>query len=361
MECNGLGSSVDPSDRAPYNPARTIRGLRGFKMRRSRIIGTGSYLPERVVTNQDTGAALGIEPAQVFRLTGITERRWAAPSQASSDLASEAATRALEAAGLSATAVDAIVLSTTSPDQPFPSTACHLQRRLGCRGVGAFDVAASCSGFLYGLSMADAMIRSGQATTCLVVAAEVKSRSLDISDGDTTLLFGDGAGAVVLRGEAEPGQPGRGLLGIRLHADGKEHGLIHIPSGGSRAPTTAGTVASKSHSLRMQGAPLFRLAVRRLEQAIRGIVKEFGVELSEVAQFVLHQANGRILAQLTKRLGVPSARICSVIDRYGNTSSASLPIALDHAVRTGSIRSHDLVVLGSFGGGITWAAGVARW
>lgn len=325
------------------------------------MIGTGSYLPERVVTNREAGAALGIDPALVSRLTGITERRWAAPSQASSDMANEAATRALESAGLPASAVEAIVLSTTSPDQAFPSTACHLQRRLGCRGIGAFDVAASCSGFLYALSMADAMIRSGQLTTCLVVAAEVKSRSLDVSDGDTTLLFGDGAGAVVLRGETESGQPGRGLLGIRLHADGREHGLIRIPSGGSRTPTTAGTVASKSHSLRMQGAPLFRLAVRRLEQAIREVVKEFGVDLSEVAQFVLHQANGRILAQLTKRLGITPARICSVIDRYGNTSSASLPIALDHAVRAGNIRPNDLVVLGTFGGGITWAAGVARW
>ncbi len=330
-------------------------------MIRTRIIGTGSYLPERVVSNREAGSALGIEPALVSRLTGITERRWAAPSQASSDLASEAAKQALQAAGLSASAVEAIVLSTTSPDQVFPSTACHVQRLLGCRGVGAFDVAASCSGFLYGLSMADAMIRSGEVTTCLVVAAEVKSRSLDMADGDTTLLFGDGAGAVVVRGERESAQPCHGLLGIRLHADGEQHHLIRIPSGGSRTPTTARTIESKTHTLRMQGAPLFRLAVKRLDQAIREIVKEFGVELHEVAQFVLHQANGRILAQLTKRLGVSSDRVCSVIERYGNTSSASLPIALDHAVRAGRIHANDVVVLGSFGGGITWASGLARW
>jgi len=232
---------------------------------------------------------------------------------------------------------------------------------LGCSTIPAFDVAASCSGFLYGLSMADAMIRSGQVKTCLVVAAEVKSRSVDPADGDTGLLFGDGAGAVVLRGETEAGQLSRGFLGLRLHADGAQHGLIRIPAGGSRRPTTSGTVEAKSHTLRMQGAPLFRLAVKRLDQAIREIVKEFGVDIQDIAQLVLHQANGRILDQLTKRLGVSPERVCSVIGRYGNTSSASLPIALDHAVRSGRILPHDIVLLGSFGGGVTWATGLVRW
>jgi 3-oxoacyl-[acyl-carrier-protein] synthase III len=253
------------------------------------------------------------------------------------------------------------VLSTTSPDSVFPSTACHVQRMLGCSAIPAFDVAASCSGFLYGLSMADAMIRSGQVETCLVVAAEVKSRSVDPADGDTALLFGDGAGAVVLRGEREAGQLSQGLLGVRLHADGAQHGLITIPAGGSRRPTTLGTVETKSHMLRMQGAPLFRLAIKRLDQVIREIVKEFGIDVYDIAQLVLHQANGRILDQLTKRLGVSPERVCSVIGRYGNTSSASLPIALDYAVRSGRILPHDIVLLGSFGGGVTWAAGLVRW
>ncbi|MCX5723360.1 MAG: ketoacyl-ACP synthase III [Nitrospirae bacterium] len=330
-------------------------------MIRTKIIGTGSYLPERVVSNHEVGASLGFEPSAVFRLTGIEERRWAAPSQASSDLAVEAARQALEAAGLPVSELGAIVLSTTSPDTAFPSTACHVQRMLGCVTIPAFDVAASCSGFLYGLSMADAMIRSGQIKTCLVVAAEVKSRFLDPADSDTVLLFGDGAGAVVLRGEQETGQPGQGLLGIRLHADGSQHGLITIPAGGSRMPTTIGTVEAKHHTLRMQGAPLFRLAVKRLEQAILEIVKEFGVEVQDLAQLVLHQANGRILHQLTKRLGVLPDRVSSVIGRYGNTSSASLPIALDYAVRSGKILPHDIVLLGSFGGGVTWATGLVRW
>jgi len=314
-----------------------------------------------VVLNHEMGASAGIEPEAISRLTGIQERRRAAASQATSDLAAEAARPALEAAGLSASELGAIVLSTTSPDTVFPSTACHVQRMLGCSSIPAFDVAASCSGFLYGLSMADAMIRSGQVKTCLVVAAEVKSRSVDPVDNDTAFLFGDGAGAVVLRGEPEAGRLSQGLLGLRLRADGVQHGLITIPAGGSRRPTTLETVEAKSHTLRMQGAPLFRLAVKRLEQVIREVMKEFGIELQDVAQLVLHQANGRILDQLTKRLGILPERVCSVIGRYGNTSSASLPIALDYAVRSGRILPHDIVVLGSFGGGVTWAAGVVRW
>jgi len=330
-------------------------------VRGTRIIGTGSYLPDRVVPNRDVAAAIGINPVQVKQLTGISERRWATDNQASSDLAVAAAGKALAAAGVEASSIDAILVSTTSPDAAFPSTACHVQRQLGCAGVGAFDLAASCSGFLYGLSMADAMIRSGQVRQCLVIAAEVKSRVIDPADGDTAPLFGDGAGAVVVRGEDLTGKPDRGILGIRLHADGGRHDLIRIPAGGSRTPATTETMQAKRHTMTMQGAPLFRLAVRKLEQAIRDAVKEFGVGLDDVAQFVLHQANGRILAQLTERLGIAPEKVCSVIERYGNTSSASLPIALDHAVRSGKIQAHDVVLLGSFGGGITWATGLVRW
>ena len=304
---------------------------------------------------------MGIEATAVSRLTGIQERRRAASSQASSDLAAEAARSALEVAGLPVSQLGAIILSTTSPDTIFPSTACHVQRMLGCPTIAAFDVSASCSGFLYGLSMADAMIRSGQAKTCLVVAAEVKSRSLDPQDGDTALLFGDGAGAVVVQGEREANQPSQGLLGIRLYSDGSRHDLIRVAAGGSRVPSSQATVEARGHTLRMQGAPLFRLAVKRLEQAVREILKEFGVDLRDVGQFVMHQANGRILAQLTQRLAVSPDLVYSVIERFGNTSSASLPIALDHAVRAGNVQPHDLVVLGSFGGGLTWASGLIRW
>ncbi len=330
-------------------------------MIRSKIVGTGSYLPERVVSNREAASALRIDADTIVQLTGIRERRWADITQASSDLAVEAAREALQAAGLSPSAVEAIVVSTTSPDAPFPSTACHVQRKLGCSGGAAFDVAASCSGFLYGLSMADAMIRSGQVKTCLVAAAEIKSRTLDPRDGDTAVLFGDGAGAVILRGEQETGQPSRGLLGIRLYSDGARHELIRISAGGSRRPLCQETLDANAHSLRLQGAPLFRLAVRRLEQAVRDIVKEFGVDLGDVAHFAVHQANGRILSQLARRLAVQPEQVCSVIERFGNTSSASLPIALDDRVRRGNVRPCDLMVLAAFGGGLTWASGLIRW
>jgi 3-oxoacyl-[acyl-carrier-protein] synthase-3 len=330
-------------------------------MVRTRVIGTGSYLPNRVVTNEEVALPLGLPPAQIQRLTGIRERRWAAEHEAPSDMAIEAVHRALDAAACQASAIDAIILSTTSPDMAFPSTACFVQRGLGCKGVGAFDVSASCSGFLYGLSMAQAMIDSGQIRTCLVVASEVKSRFLDPKDAATAVLFGDGAGAVVLRGEEDRSSEWHGVLGIRLYADGSRHGLIRVPAGGSRTPSCLGTLGRQEHVLRMQGASLFRVAIRRIEQAVLDIFKEFGVRLDDVKQVVLHQANSRILAQVTERLGISPDRLSSVIEQYGNTSSASLPIALDAAVRDGKITSGDLVLLGSFGGGLTWATCLVRW
>lgn len=330
-------------------------------MIRARVIGTGSYLPHRVVTNEEVALPLGLPPAQIQRLTGIRERRWAAEHEAPSDMAIEAGRHALDAAGCEASAIDAIILSTTSPDMAFPSTACFVQRGLGCKGVGAFDVSASCSGFLYGLSMAQAMIQSGQLRTCLVVASEVKSRFLDPQDETTAVLFGDGAGAVILRSEDDRSPEWHGILGVRLHADGSRHGLIRVPAGGSRTPLSLDTLARREHVLCMQGASLFRVAIRRIEQAAQDMLKEFGVRLSDIKQVVLHQANGRILTQVADRLGIPLDRLSSVIERYGNTSSASLPIALDAAVADGKITSGDLVLLGSFGGGLTWATSLVRW
>ncbi len=205
------------------------------------------------------------------------------------------------------------------------------------------------------------MIQSGQVKTCLVMASEVKSRSLDPQDEATALLFGDGAGAVILRGEEDRSPEWRGILGIRLYADGAHHGLIRIPGGGSRTPSSSDTLREKEHTLRMQGASLFRIAVRRIEQAVLEILKEFGVRPGDLTQVVLHQANGRILSHVADRLGIDQDRLASVIERYGNTSSASLPIALDDAVRGGNISPDDLVLLGSFGGGLTWATGLVRW
>jgi 3-oxoacyl-[acyl-carrier-protein] synthase-3 len=209
--------------------------------------------------------------------------------------------------------------------------------------------------------MAHAMIQSGQAKTCLVVASEVKSRSLDLLDESTALLFGDGAGAVILRGEEDRSPERRGMLGIRLYADGAHHGLIRVPSGGSRTPLSSDRLRKQEHTLRMHGAALFRIAVRRVEQAALEILKEFGLCPGDLKQVVLHQANGRILSHVADRLGIDQGRLASVIERYGNTSSASLPIALDDAVRGGKISSGDLVLLGSFGGGLTWATALVRW
>jgi len=329
-------------------------------VRRSRIVGTGSYVPARPVPNSEVGAVLGRDGEAVYRRTGIRVRHWAGEDQAASDLADQAARRALDAAGVSPASVDAILVSTTSGDMVFPSTACHLQRLLGAKGVAAFDVAASCSGFLYGLSMADRLIRSGQFHRCLVVASEIKSRFLNLHDEATAMLFGDGAGAALVVGEDGSNGP-EGILGIRLYADGARHGLITVPAGGSRQPADAQTVRDRLHTIHLQGGPLFRVAVKRLAGAVSEILKEFGVAIANLDQVVFHQANGRLLSALGSRLGIPPEKLCSVIEQFGNTSSASLPIALDLAVREGRIHSGDLILLGAFGGGLTWATALVRW
>jgi 3-oxoacyl-[acyl-carrier-protein] synthase-3 len=301
-----------------------------------------------------------LDSEAIVRRTGIRTRRWAQAEQASSDLGEPAARAACEAAAIHPADLDAVIVSTTSPDMAFPSTACHLQRALGIRGGAAFDVAASCSGFLYGLSMADAFVRSGQYARCLVVAAEVKSRSLNRRDEATAVVFGDGAGAVVVAGEESPaGQDG--VLGVRLFADGGRRGLIGIDAGGSRLPATAALLQQGRQYLRMDGGPLFRVAVRRLAAAVSDTLKEFGLTFDQIAVAVFHQANARLLHAVAERLELPADKLYTVIERFGNTSSASLPIALDHAVRERRIRRGDLVLLGTFGGGLTWATALVRW
>ncbi len=330
-------------------------------MVRSRMIGTGAYAPDRVIPNADLQLAGGPTSDEIVSLTGIRERHWVEPGQATSDLAAEAGRRALAAAGWSARAVDAILVSTTSPDTVFPSTACYVQRMLGASTVAAFDVAASCSGFLYGLSMADVFIRSGQYRACLVIAAEAKSVALDRDDPATRLLFADGAGAALLiREDAGPVQ-GPGILGIRLYADGAQHDLIQVPAGGSRLPTSEATVATGRHTLRLQGAPVFRLAVRRLAAAVGECLGEHGLAIEDVRHCVFHQANARILALLCRQLGIAPTQTTSIIERFGNTSSASLPMALHEAVTTQRLAPGDLVVLGAFGGGLTWGTALLRW
>lgn len=328
----------------------------------SRIRGTGSYVPERRVTNEEVATQFALQGGDVFRVTGIRARHWSTHEETCSHLAERAARQALESSGLSSDAIDAILVSTTSPDTPFPSTACALQERLGARRVAAFDLAASCSGFLYGLSMADAFIRSGQFQSCLVIAAEVKSRSLHKSQPASGLLFGDGAGAaVVTREESSDRHPAPGIMAIRLHSEGAYHDLITIPAGGSRHPMSRDTIRRHQHSIRLQGGKVYRVAVKRLTEAIKAILRETGTSLSEVKQVITHQANGRMLHTIAKRLGVSQDQMVSIVNRVGNTSSASLPMALDWAYRQGKFHEGDLILLGAFGGGLTWGTALIRW
>jgi len=324
----------------------------------SRIRGTGSYVPERRVTNEEVATQFALQGRDVFRVTGIRARHWSPDEETCSHLAERAARQALESSGLSSDAIDAILVSTTSPDTPFPSTACVLQERLGMRRVAAFDLAASCSGFLYGLSMADAFIRSGQFQRCLVIAAEIKSRFLHKSQPASGLLFGDGAGAAVVTREESPDA---GIMAIRLHSEGAYHDLITIPAGGSRHPMSRDTIRRHQHSIRLQGGTVYRVAVKRLTEAIEAILRETGTNLSEVKQVITHQANGRMLHTIAKRLGVQQDQMVSIVDRVGNTSSASLPMALDWAHRQGKFHEGDLVLLGAFGGGLSWGTALIRW
>jgi 3-oxoacyl-[acyl-carrier-protein] synthase-3 len=330
-------------------------------VRGSRIIGTGSYLPSRIVGNEEVSRSLSLDAAAIERRTGIKARRWVADDQAASDLAEQAARQACDAAGIAPDSLDAILVSTTSPDMAFPSTACLIQSRLQAKHAAAFDVAASCSGFLYGLSMADALIKSGQARRCLVAAAEVKSRFLDPTDEATAILFGDGAGAAVVETCDAAGPAASGILGVRLHADGSRYGMIGMAAGGSRKPASAKTVRAREHAIHIQGVPLYRVAVKRLAEAVTDTLKEFGVSVRDVARVVFHQANGRLLATVLERLQIPPDRMYAVLDRFGNASSASLPIALDCAAREGKIVRGDLVLLGTFGGGLTWGTALVRW
>ena len=324
---------------------------------RSRIVGTGGYVPPRVVPNEELARLTGMSPSAIYRRTGIRERRWAGPDEATADLAWRAASEALDAAGVRANALDAIILSTTSPDTPMPASACHVQRLLGAKRAFAFDLAASCSGFLYALSVGDHLIRLGQARRVLVAAAEVKSRFLNYNEPSTAILFGDGAGAAVLA----PGDERHGILSVSLRSDGTQAELIQIRAGGSRLPPSEKTVAEGLHAIHMEGPSLFRVAVRRLEMAVSETLKEHGVTVPDVRCFLFHQANGRLLEKVWKRLGIESSRTFNLIERYGNTSSSSLPLTLDAAVREGRIKSGDLVCLATIGGGLTWGTALIRW
>ena len=311
----------------------------------ARIVGTGCYLPPKVVTNDELAAKVETSDAWIRERTGIRQRHIADPSQASSDLALEASRRALEAAGLAAGDLDMIVVATSTPDYVFPSTACLLQAKLGAKGGAAFDVQAVCSGFLYGLATADSFIRAGTVRNALVVGAEVFSRILDWNDRATCVLFGDGAGAVVLAASDSPG-----IHASVLHADGSYADILSVPG------NVCGGAITGSPFLQMQGNQVFKIAVKVLDEAAREVVAKAGMQLSDVDWLIPHQANVRILEATAKRVGLPRDRLVVTVDHHANTSAASVPLALDEYVRAGKIRPGQRVMLEGVGGGFTWGA-----
>lgn len=318
--------------------------------RYSRITGTGSYLPPRRVTNQDLANELaqrGIETsdAWIVERTGIHARHFADPQVTSSDLALEASRRALEAAGCQAQDLDLIIFATSTPDMVFPSAACILQNKLGANGCPAFDVQAVCSGFVYALTVADAMIRAGSARRALVVGAEVFSRILDFNDRTTCVLFGDGAGAVVLEASDTPG-----ILASDLHADGKYVDILCVPG------TVSGGQVLGDPLLKMDGQAVFKLAVGVLEKAARAALDKAGLQDGDIDWLIPHQANIRIMQGTAKKLKLPLQKLVVTVDQHGNTSAASIPLALDHAVRSGQVRPGQHVMLEGVGGGFTWGA-----
>lgn len=320
----------------------------------ARIAGTGSHLPEKILTNDDLAQFVETSDEWIAARTGIRQRHIAAEGETTGDLAYHASLRALEAAGVEASEIDLIVVGTTTPDLIFPSTACLLQHRLGANGCPAFDVNAACSGFLYALTVADKFIRSGAARTALVVGSETLTRMLDWNDRTTCVLFGDGAGAVVLKADEETG-----ILSTHLHADGAKKELLWNPVGVS----TGFRPEEKNAGVRvlMTGNEVFKHAVKALDSVVEETLEANGLDRHDIDWLITHQANLRIIEATAKRLDMPMERVIVTVDRHGNTSAGSVPLALDEAVRTGRVQRGQLVLLEAFGGGFTWGSALLRY
>jgi len=314
----------------------------------SRIIGTGSYLPEKVLSNADLEKMVETSDEWIFSRTGIRERRVAAENQSTTDLAQEAATRAMDAAGVTKDEIDLIILATTTPDRIFPSSACLLQDRLDIHGCAAFDVQAVCTGFVYALGIADKFIKTGSAKCALVIGAETLSRIVDWTDRSTCVLFGDGAGAVVVKASDTPG-----IISSHLHADGKYKELLHVPAGISQ---DFEKVKAGEAYIQMQGNEVFKMAVNTLGRIVDETLDASGMKKSDIDWLVPHQANIRIINATAKKLGMSLDNVVVTVDRHGNTSAASIPLAFDEAVRDGRINPGDTVLMEAFGGGFTWGS-----
>jgi 3-oxoacyl-[acyl-carrier-protein] synthase-3 len=321
------------------------------------ILGTGSELPSKVVTNHDLEKMVETSDEWITVRTGIKERRVLEEGKGNADMAFRAAQRALKDAQIEATDLDAIIMGTVTPDYVFPSSACVLEDMLGARNVFSFDVGAACSGFLNALSVADSFIRTGQINNALVVGSDALSRLLNWQDRGTCILFGDGAGAVVL-GASENGS---GILSTRLRTDGSYVKTLYVPAGGSLKPATPETVRRNEHTITMNGKEVFKIAVRSMEEISRQALAEADVPVSQVSLVIPHQANRRIIVALAERLGIPMERVMVNLEKYGNTSAASIPVALDEAKRQGRIKPGDIVLLNAFGAGFAWGAAVIKF
>lgn len=326
-------------------------------MIRARITGTGSYVPEKVMTNLDIEKILDTSDEWIRTRTGICERHIAADGEYTSDLATTAAQRALAMAGVDAKDIDLVVVGTITGDYPWPATACVVQRNLGALNSGAFDVSAACSGFLYALSCAVDRIEAGRAKKAVVIGAETLTRIIDWEDRNTCVLFGDAAGAVVL--EASEGESG--ILSTHLHADGTQLELLYQPGFGTRLLPTEENLKRRDYFLQMQGNEVFKVAVRSLTEVANIALAANGMTAKDVDLFIPHQANIRILEATSKRVGFTEDQVYINVDRFGNTSAATIPLALDEANRAGRMKAGDVILLDAFGGGFTWAAVLLRW
>lgn len=342
---------------APSTQFKNPRAKHDFKGRTCSIVSVGSYVPERVLTNADLEKLVDTSDQWITSRTGIKERRIAAENEFTSDIATKAALRALERAGMQASQIDLIIVATITPDMPFPCTACLVQQKIGARRAAAFDIEAACSGFIFALEIGQQFIMSRTYDTVLVIGAEKLSTIIDWTDRNTCVLFGDGAGAAILQNRPSS----HGLLTACMGADGAKADLLLMPGGGSRCPATAQSVASRLHYLRMDGKETFKNAVNAMCTAALESLRRCEIDITKIKCIIPHQANRRIIDAVADRLGATQEQLFINLERYGNTSAASVAIALDEAVQSGRVQQGDLLLLVVFGAGLTWGAAVIEW